>query len=168
MAPKSNYFWQPKATIQDSCDLLQQVIKQQLPASHSFQGIWSTDSLLAAMQTQLEKEKKGFQKAVWKLSEEMAAKAEENKNKEADKDDEDEVPEIMGLKDDEAKNLKLELKESENVLLPDDFRFDITLDDEPMKITWDTRESMNSILQDFGDIPEEYLEIGGTGAYDAE
>ncbi len=158
----------PKATIQDSCALLQQVIRQKLPANHCFQGIWNTDNLIIAMQSRLEKEKKGFQKAVWKLSEEMAAKAEENKNKEADKDDEDEVTEIMGLKDAEAKNLKLELKESENVSLPDDFRFDITLDDEPMKISWDTRESMNSILQDFGDIPEEYLEIGGAGAYDAE
>ena len=89
------------------------------------------------------------------MSEEMAEKTKEQ--------DDPLIPE-----DSSSERKKLEITPSDEVSLPEDFRFDITLDDEPMKITWETRESMNSILQDFGDIPEEYLEIGGAGAYDAD
>ena len=150
---------QPHSSITSSCQLIQDAMQLPLPKPHCFQGVWKLDELLDAMQIRLNREKQVFQKALWKASQEILDK---NKNQKNTQDEE------QHKADTSEKTSRLKLSESDDTSLPQDFRIEITLDDEPLKIDWETRESMNSILQDFGDIPEEYLQTGGAGAYDAE
>lgn len=140
------------ATIKESCKLLETALQYQPSNTLCFQGNWETVALLQAMKQRIKKEKGCFQKAVWRLSEEL-------KEKQKDKV-------THAQKSEEDSELKKPSKEElDDFNLPDDFRFDILLEDDPMQITPDTRDAMNSILQDFGEIPEEYLDIGFAGAF---
>ena len=50
----------------------------------------------------------------------------------------------------------------------DEFAFDLRLGEETVAPTPEVRQLLESILQDFGAVPDEYLQPAGAGAYDAE
>ncbi len=142
----------PQASIKDSCLLLSSIMKKEKPNSLCFQGIWQLEPLQKALSKRMEKEKQDLQKAVWKLSEEQKKK----KLKKKEDDKQLEAPK------------KLDVKKTEETEFPEDFTLEIILDDEPVQLDVVANNTLSSILQDFGEIPEEYLQTGFAGAYDPE
>ena len=144
-----------QASIHTSCQLLACVLKKSAPHPVCFQGQWQLENLQSTLVTRMLREKKELQKAIWKLSEEQ------KKKKLKGKQDTDE-------QESSEKTKKLDVKKSEERQLAEHFDMEITLDDEPIKLNIEASDTFSSILQDFSEIPEEYLQTGFAGAYDTE
>jgi nitric oxide reductase NorD protein len=144
-----------EASINTSCQLLIQVLKKSSPSPLCFQGQWQIENLQSTLASRMLREKKELQKAIWKLSEEQKKKKLKGKAESEEKED-------------SQKSKKLEVKKSEETQLPNNFDMEITLDDEPIQLNIEATDTFSSILQDFSEIPEEYLQTGFAGAYDTE
>ncbi|MDH5655002.1 MAG: VWA domain-containing protein [Spirochaetia bacterium] len=59
-----------------------------------------------------------------------------------------------------------EAKKIQDLSVPEGFKIEITIDDLPVSVPEDARAVANSIVQDLGYIPEDYLEAAGSGPYD--
>ena len=59
--------------------------------------------------------------------------------------------------DDEQEGKRFEVREIEDDEMPDGYRFELTLDGEPIEPPDNVQELLESIQQDLGEIPEDYL-----------
>ncbi|KPJ89339.1 MAG: nitric oxide reductase activation protein, partial [Gammaproteobacteria bacterium SG8_11] len=109
-----------------------------------YQGELNPDEVHACMQARLLKEKAAFRTALRKISEEL-------KNSTAE-------PQIQPQ--------KFEAKKIPDPTQPDGFQIEITIDDKPIVMLEDVKQLSTSIVQDLGEIPDEYLVPAGDGEYD--
>ena len=113
-----------------------------------YQGVLDYDSAEACMQRRLLKEKAQFRTALYKLSEELRS---ERDDKEQRRVKFDLRKPDRGTADDQQSELK---------------ELEFMLDDQPVQPPEGMKALMKSILQDLGEIPDDYLVAAGEGEYD--
>ncbi len=118
--------------------------------SFCFQGILNNESAEACMAKRIEKEKAQLKTALYKMSEE--AQGAENTEQQ---DNQERKFDLKDISNDESSDDQKEL---------DDFQF--MLDEQPIAPPEDVKLLMKSIIQDLGEIPDDYLVAAGDGEYD--
>jgi nitric oxide reductase NorD protein len=139
----------PDATVQDSLALLAGVIGLSLPPPALYQGVLRPDAVEAVRRARLEADGQAFRLGLLRMQRELELTPEA----ESERDDAGEV------------RLPFELRKVPAEDMPDGFRFEIELDGRPLSPPDNVKGVMASILQDLGDIPEDYLYAAGEGAY---
>ncbi len=118
--------------------------------SFCFQGILDNESAEACMAKRIEKEKSQLKTALYKMSEE----AQDAKNTEQ-QDNQERKFDLKNISNDELSGDQKKL---------DDFQF--MLDEQPIAPPEDVKSLLKSIIQDLGEIPDDYLVAAGDGEYD--
>ena len=131
----------PEATVHDTAELLYALYDQAyLPERTLYQGELDPELANSKIQERTDQEKAELQEKLTELREELMSGT-------------DTMP---GEGDADEENF--ELREVEDDERPDGYRYDLELDGKTVDIPEDIQELLNSIQQDVGDIPEEYLE----------
>jgi len=142
------------ASVQDSLDLLRTLIDQPLPATTPYQGVLRPADVARVREARLEADKQAFRLGLLKM---------QNDIEKANLQSEEETPEDDATETDESSPFKLREVESQET--PDGFSYEIELDGRPMDVPDNVKGTMASILQDLGEIPEDYLQAAGDGVY---
>ncbi|HFD80980.1 MAG TPA: methyltransferase domain-containing protein [Gammaproteobacteria bacterium] len=141
----------PGATVDDSLGLLDSVLDAPLPEPAAYQGVLRPQEVARVRKARIDADRQRFRMVLMKLKQELRpdedAGAPESEQQEADG------------------GLPFRLKKVEAQDSVDGFAFEIELDGRPVPAPGNVRSVMASILQDLGDIPEEYLHAAGDGAY---
>jgi len=141
---------QPQANASDSLALLQQTTSAELPSHCCYQGVLRPDAVKSTLEKRLAKEKQDFRIALAKIVEEQEKRALDDENAPTNK-----------------KPKKFSSKRIPNSEIPDGFTFELELDGKPVAPPEDVQGTMESILQDLGEIPPDYLVAAGPGEYKA-
>nr|VFK39247.1 MAG: nitric oxide reductase NorD protein [Candidatus Kentron sp. SD]VFK44091.1 MAG: nitric oxide reductase NorD protein [Candidatus Kentron sp. SD] len=132
----------PDATVWDSVRLLPRARELSLPPSVCYQGKLDPAAVDAVLEKRIPREKALFRYSLRELAEETNEKQTQAR----------EPP---------SPDIRIQPDES----LPEGFHVHITLDDKPISPPDAFNKLANSIIQDFGDIPDEYLTPAGPGEY---
>lgn len=131
---------QPQATAHDSAQLLYQLFDDDYrPQATLYQG--ELDPLLARekMTERVDQDKNDLQTRLNQLEKELL-------------NDDTSMP-----MDEDADDKRFQVKEINDDEVPDGYRVELTFDDENIDVPEDIQELLDSIQQDLGEIPEEYL-----------
>ncbi len=137
----------PSATVQESYDLLAKIYSTHSPHFLCYQGILIPNTVEEIMALRLAREKKAFRIAVIDLAKEIKPKLPENE----DENQELETGFTIAKIPDES--------------LPNGLKFELNLDGQPIKPPDNVKSLMDSIIQDIGMIPDDYLIAAGDGGY---
>jgi len=132
------------ATVEDTLSLVAELYDGELPAPLSYQGTLHPERAAAAIAGRIEREKHELRQALLKLLHEHDG---------SDAATPESIPE------------RFHLERSEPGMLGGEFSISITLDGKPLAPPDEVRSLMDSIFQDLGDIPDEYLTAAGDGKY---
>nr|VFK57793.1 MAG: nitric oxide reductase NorD protein [Candidatus Kentron sp. UNK]VFK69181.1 MAG: nitric oxide reductase NorD protein [Candidatus Kentron sp. UNK] len=133
----------PDATVWDSVALLPAACEVPLPAPACYQGRLDPKAVDVVLEKRIPREKALFRYSLREFAEET--------NQKARRLDTDPFSFEARIQADES--------------MPEGLRVDITLDDKPVAPPEVVTRLMTSIIQDFGDIPDEYLTPAGSGEY---
>ncbi|MBT2969134.1 MAG: nitric oxide reductase activation protein [Candidatus Thiodiazotropha sp. (ex Ctena orbiculata)] len=133
----------PGATAQDSLDLSKQLIDGPIPKPCLFHGQLKPDLVLAVMQRRIEREKARLRVA-------LKAVADDLKQPNADEEPMD----------------RFEISPLDGLELEKEMQIELLVDGKSMPVTDEVKNLLTSIIQDLGEIPEEYLTPAGPGEYD--
>jgi len=141
---------QTGASVETSLALLKELAVSEAPAPVCFEGEIDPGRVDKTIAARVEKEKADLQWMLWKLTEELK----------------DAKP---GLPDEEGGSALPDIKMDtvEDSRLPEGFRVEVTIEAEPVAVPENAQEILKSIMQDFSEIPEEYLQPAGSSQYDA-
>jgi nitric oxide reductase NorD protein len=127
------------ATVQESYDLLPKIYSTHSPHSLCYQGVLMPDSVEKVMAVRMAREKEAFRIA---------------------------LVQAARLNDEEVVSpFDFNIEKIPDESLPDGFKFELSLDGQPMVPPDNVKSLMDSIIQDVGMIPEEYLVAAGDGGY---
>ncbi|WP_298134154.1 hypothetical protein [Acidiferrobacter sp.] len=126
------------ATVDDTYQALDALYGEPLPAPHPYQGMIDAQAVAAALKERMEQERVALQNALKTILEGQASAPDERQR-------------VVVRKDETGR--------------PD---LAFAPDGQPLMVPPDVRALMQSIAQDLGDIPEEYLVAAGDGAYAAD
>ena len=141
------------ATVRDSLELLEQLADTHLPPAALYQGVLQPEKVNRLRAARIEADKQAFRLMMLRMKNELLPP-------------DDETPEQGVEAGDEAmQRLPFELHKVEADETPDGFAYEIELDGRPLPPPENVRGTMASILQDLGEIPEDYLYAAGDGAY---
>jgi nitric oxide reductase NorD protein len=143
----------PDTTVQDSLALLPGVIAAPLPPPAFYQGVLRPDAVEQVRRARIEADSQSFRLGLLRMQKEL----------ETPVDAEDDVAVEEG--EGGEKRLPFELRKVPAGEMPDGFTFEIELDGRPLPPPDNVKGVMASILQDLGNIPEDYLYAAGDGAY---
>jgi nitric oxide reductase NorD protein len=141
----------PRATVQDSIELLAQLMDAPLPAATPYQGVLRPADVERVRSARLAADRQAFRMGLLKLQKELGQT----------QDEEPAEPEQADA--DETSPFTLRRVESQDT--PEGYAFEVELDGRPLPVPDNVKGTMASILQDLGDIPEDYLYAAGDGAY---
>ncbi|MEW8296324.1 MAG: nitric oxide reductase activation protein [Candidatus Thiodiazotropha sp.] len=133
----------PGATAQDSLELSKRLIDGPIPKPCLFHGQLKPELVLAVAQRRIEREKA-------KLRVALKAVADELRQPNADEEPID----------------RFEISPLEGLELEQEMRIELLVDGKSMPVTDEVKNLLTSIVQDLGEIPEEYLTPAGPGEYD--
>ena len=142
---------QPKATLDDSLALLAQVYGNPVPQPLIYQGKLYPDRVETVRALRIERDKKMFRTALAHL---------ENEQKKHD-------IKHLQLVENKQPN-RFEFQDNKHPDRPENITFDLMLDGQPIIPPDDVKSVMASIIQDLGEIPQEYLVAAGDGIYIAD
>ena len=137
----------PNTRAEDSLRLAQSYFTSLEPLSCCYQGSFNPAAAAITIQARLEKEKAEFRVALRHIVNEI---------------EEGNEPKQQAQQNSE----RFELNKIPDPAEPEGFRLEMSLDDQPVAPPDDVKGLMTSILQDLGEIPEEYLVPAGPGEYD--
>ncbi len=140
------------ATEQISLKLLPSIVHLEKPERLAFQGILNPQAVREVLLKRVQAEREEFEYLIWKMQEESQERKEQSGIQNA------EIPEVKFDPMDSEEN-EPEVEDSLEVT-------EITIDGAPIAPPERTLELASSILQDFSQIPEEYLHPAGPGNYD--
>ncbi len=140
------------ASVQDSLDLLPALLDQPLPVSTLYQGVLRPADVTQVLQARIESDKQAFRLGLFKMNSAIE-KAREQHEDDAREEKED------------SESTSFRLREVESRETPEGFSYDIELDGRPLDVPDNVKGTMASILQDLGEIPEDYLQAAGDGVY---
>ena len=133
------------ANVHTSLQLLDRCYQKDTPKPVHFQGSLQPHRVIQVRNARMAQEKELFKKALAHLQEEKTGKP------------------AKDLSDEERQAWSVEHLPDPD--LPNGFTIRLELDGEPMPIPDDIQNIINSVIQDLGDIPDEYLVAAGDGAY---
>jgi nitric oxide reductase NorD protein len=145
------------ASVQDSLDLLPSVIEQPLPKPAPYQGVLRPADVARVREARIEADKQAFRIGLLKMQNDME-KAREQSEDAAPEDDTEAATE-------DGESSPFKLREIESQETPDGFSYEVELDGRPLDVPDNVKGTMASILQDLGEIPEDYLHAAGDGLY---
>ena len=138
---------EPKSTVQDSMFFLETVYKdKETPADKIYQGSLNPRETWKVIQQRIEKEKELLKGKLADILNELDSAS-------LQQESQDEI---------------FSINEIEDETMPDGFKIELQFDDKYIDLPKDIQQLLESILQDLGEIPDEYLEPAGHGKYDAE
>lgn len=141
-----------QANARTSWELVSSVYDDPIPKPCCYQGQLFPQRVREVSANRKNSEKEGFRIALAKLRDDLNAETEENPSYSPD---EDKIP-----------FAPFKLKRVESNDLPQGFVYELQLGERPAHPPDDVRGLMASIVQDLGEIPEDYLVPAGPGAYD--
>jgi len=149
------------ATARDSLDLLPTVLDQPLPAATPYQGVLRPADVARVLEARIEADRQAFRLGLLKMHNDI------EKTREQAEDDsvEDDAAESSDAENENSETLPFRLREVESQDTPDGFSYEIELDGRPLDVPDNVKGTMASILQDLGEIPEDYLQAAGDGVY---
>jgi len=143
----------PEATVQDSIELLASVYGASDPVATLYQGTLHPERVEAVRALRLAQDREAFRKGLVRMREDERRKPPQEQGEDAETGQETEP------------RGQFQLREVPDAELPDGFTYEIELDGQPVAPPDDVKGTMQSILQDLGEIPEDYLVAAGDGAY---
>lgn len=146
------------ATAYDSLAFIDRLYPQPLPEPLLYQGQLIPEQIAATKKARLLREKELFRLALAKMADEMGKLESAEEDQRQDADNEAEAAEHG------PKFNKTALEDPD---MPQGFSYELELDGNPAVPNEETRSLIESIIQDHGDLPEEYLVAAGSGAYSA-
>ncbi|MGB5605380.1 MAG: methyltransferase domain-containing protein [Gammaproteobacteria bacterium] len=156
----AQHLGRPDARARDSLDLLASVLDAPLPIETLYQGVLRPNAVDAVRMRRIEADKQAFRLMLLSMNKEI-----EQANTDAAADPESAAENAA---DTLEQRLPFELREVASDAMPDGFTYAIELDGKPVAPPDNVKGTMASILQDLGEIPEDYLYAAGDGAYSAE
>jgi nitric oxide reductase NorD protein len=151
----------PGASVEDSLVWLQKLVETAPPLNVFYAGTMRPGAVEKIRKARIDADKQAFRLQLLRMNSELQDAQEQIE------DDEDEAAEVTA--DEETqRRLPFELRKVESDEHPDGFVFEVELDGKPIAPPDDVKGTMASIIQDLGDIPEDYLYAAGDGAYVAE
>jgi len=145
------------ATVQDSLSLIDTTIDRALPAAPPYQGVLCPDEVSKVRKARMEADRQAFRIGLLKMQNDL------NRRQGDQNEDKTQQENTAAASDDDKPVFGLRKVEAEETV--DGFAFEIELDGRPLPVPDNVKSTMASILQDLGDIPEEYLYAAGDGAY---
>jgi nitric oxide reductase NorD protein len=136
----------PEATVHDSYALLETLYPAEPPSPRCYAGILRPERAAQTLKERLAREQDQFRTALTRLGEEAA-------------------PATPAAAEAQA---KFQLRQTPDPDHPEHFSFELLLNGQPMTPTAEVRALMDSIIQDLGTVPEEYLVAAGDGGYRRE
>ncbi|MEN8178475.1 MAG: nitric oxide reductase activation protein [Pseudomonadota bacterium] len=136
----------PSATVADSLVLLEQAIGQSLPDVVCFQGQLTPAAVNQAMAKRMEREKAQLRVALKDIADEINA----------------------GHEPEQEPVERFDARQEIDLEIPEGFKMELSLDGKNVPLPEHVKETMISIIQDLGEIPEEYLVPAGAGEYNLE
>ena len=135
----------PDSDVMDSIRILNELYHRNInvPASACYQGIVDLEKIRHVTRKRVDREKEKFRSDLTMLAESLAGPDENNEGEQG------KVSVTFAVDEDDA-------GESEMMLM---------LDGQPVVLPEDMAQTANSIIQDFGEIPQEYLVPAGDGQY---
>lgn len=134
-----------QATVEDTLVMVEKKLGMLLPESNCFQGVLNPEAVALAMAKRIPKEKATLRVALKEIIDDMKEAQDE-----ADANSMD----------------KIKAKKQEDLSLPEGFQIELEINGKSMPIPEDVKGTMTSIIQDLGDVPDEYLVPAGAGEYD--
>ena len=147
-----------EATAKDSLSFIQQLYSEAPPDPLIYQGQLLPQQVQAVVQARIIKEKDLFRLALAKMADEMGHEQENPELEKPVNEDESETPQD---------GPKFKQTPVEDPDAPQGFSYELELDGNPAVPNDETQSLIDSIIQDHGEIPEEYLVAAGSGAYHA-
>ncbi len=144
-------------TVRDSLSLIETVIDCALPVAPLYQGVLHPDEVSKVRKARMQADKQAFRIGLLKMQNDLKRRQAQQHE---DETQEESTTEASG---DEKPAFGLRKVEAEQAA--DGFTFEVELDGRPLPVPDNVKSTMASILQDLGDIPEEYLYAAGDGAY---
>ena len=148
------------ASVQDSLDLLPSLVEQAVPELAPYQGVLRPADVARVREARIEADKQAFRLGLLKVQNDIEKAREQS---EGEPPEEDARQDEIATEDDESSPFKLREVESQET--PDGFSYEIELDGRPLDVPDNVKGTMASILQDLGEIPEDYLHAAGDGVY---
>ena len=133
----------PAARVQDSIELLAAVYPRPAPRPACYQGCLDPAAVAETLARRIQREKAFLRVRLGEIADEL-----------------------RGNDPDQATPARFSTHQRPDPGEPDGFRMELTLDQQPLPVPQDVQGLMNSIVQDLGDIPDEYLNPAGPGEYD--
>lgn len=144
------------ATSETSLSFIEPLYDQPLPATLVYQGKLLPDQVTAVVQARILREKQLFRLALAKIADEMGKLGNQQ-------DDEQQQPEAVETNQEPAFK-KTPIEDSD---MPQGFSYELELDGSNVIPNEETQSLIESIIQDVGDLPADYLVAAGPGAYHA-
>jgi nitric oxide reductase NorD protein len=145
-----------EATVTDSLSLVDKMMGRTLPAPPDYQGVLRPLEVSKIRAARIQADKQAFRIGLLKMRNDLERRQLEKQ----DDGTEDEASDAGG---EEKPSFELRKVEAEDTA--DGFAFEVELDGRPLPVPENVKSTMASILQDLGDIPEDYLHAAGDGAY---
>jgi nitric oxide reductase NorD protein len=149
---------EPQASVEDSLALIAGLVEDELPPPAPYQGVLNPAEVARVRAARIEADKQMFRLGLVRMQQELAKPQTQEAEHPEPETSADEEPET-------GKRLPFNLRKVEAGETPDGFTYEIELDGRPLPAPDNVTSTMASILQDLGDIPEDYLYAAGDGAY---
>jgi nitric oxide reductase NorD protein len=146
-----------RATVRDSLSLMETTIDRALPVPPLYQGVLRPDEVSRLRKARIEADKKAFRIGLLKMHNDLKRGQAERHEEETQEED------TAAASGDKKSAFGLRKVEAEEAA--DGFTYEIELDGRPLPVPENVKSTMASILQDLGDVPEDYLSAAGDGAY---
>jgi nitric oxide reductase NorD protein len=144
------------ASVEDSLELLPGLIDSTPPPVAPYEGVLRPADVARVRAARIEADKQAFRLGLLKMQNDIES-AREQGGDEPSKDDTETT--------EEESSSPFRLREVESQETPDGFSYEIELDGRPLEVPDNVKGTMASILQDLGEIPDDYLQAAGDGVY---
>ena len=151
---------QKSSSANDSISFIQQLYSHSTAEPLIYQGQLLPDQVNAVVQARIIKEKDLFRLALAKMADEMNPEQQSQDDEEEELDSEAEHEDLQN-------GPKFKQTPVEDPDQPQGFNYELELDGNPAIPNEETQSLIDSIIQDHGELPEEYLVAAGSGAYHA-
>jgi nitric oxide reductase NorD protein len=142
------------ASVADSLTLIAEVMDAPRPDAVVYQGVLEPIKVAKTREARIEADKKAFRLGLLRMQNDLdKSRAEPEGESESTSDENPESEHTVKLREVVSEDTA------------DGFAYEIELDGRPIPAPDNVKGTMASILQDLGDIPEDYLQAAGDGAY---
>lgn len=151
---------EPSTTVQDTMFFLEAVYKDEYaPADKFYQGSLNPHEARAAINARMQFEKENLTEKLMHLQQKL------EKNQPSSQIDSSEAP---NESTDENGTNGFSIKIIEDETMPDGFKVELQFDKKAVDLTPEIQELLQSILQDLGEIPDEYLTVADNDQSDED